>query len=76
MKQNVQLQKEILAPYVHAATSDNTRLAFKDFVKKGNTLPATAEVVAAYLQAAGKSSYFTLINNLKISPRLAAWVYT
>ncbi len=41
-------------PYIHAATSDNTRIAYhadiQDFLKKGGVLPATPESIEAYLK--------------------------
>ena len=44
----------ISSPYIHAATSDNTRIAYhadiQDFLKKGGALPATPEGIEAYLK--------------------------
>lgn len=42
------------SPYIEAATSDNTRIAYqkdiRDFVKRGGVLPATPEIVEQYLR--------------------------
>ncbi len=44
----------VIDDYVHAATSDNTRLAYQSdinhFLAAGGTLPATPECITSYLR--------------------------
>ena len=58
-------------PYLHAATSDNTRQAYqndiKHFVAWGGLLPASADIVIAYLQA-----FATTLNPRTLVRRLTA----
>jgi integrase len=46
--------KAIETPYVHAATSDNTRRAYQadeaDFLKRGGQLPASPDMIVRYLE--------------------------
>jgi integrase len=56
-------------PYVHAATSDNTRMAYQNdinhFVKSGGLLPGTPDSIIRYLQAfADKLNPRTLVRRL------------
>lgn len=55
--------------YIQASTSDNTRLAYqsdiRDFLQKGGALPATAQIVEAYLRAcANQCNPRTLVRRL------------
>ncbi len=53
-RKKIQLTPESAAHYIHAATSDNTQLAYQTatryFLKQGGALPAISQMIIAYLK--------------------------